>query len=122
MRWLLALALLVSFSADAAPAYYAFVAGAFIQGPDSSDVQVPNVVGETQSAADTDLVAAGLATGTVTQRCSSQAVNIVLTQSPVAGTFVALSSSVDLQTSNGVECPQIRKQKMPLTFGFGFGK
>lgn len=67
-------------------------------------VTVPNVVGMTQSNADSAIVAAGLAVGHVGNTYSNIVpVGVVIGQSPVAGTLVALGSAVDLVVSLGPE-------------------
>ena len=80
---------------------YGFAAGSFMHG---GGTQVPDVVGLSQSAADTALTGVGLLTGAVTQLCSAATVNIVLTQSPAAGTPVVPGIAVDLWTSSGTAC------------------
>lgn len=80
-------------------------------------VSVPNVVGETQAAATTDITNAGLVLGTVTtQYSSSVAAGLVISQSPVGGTLVALGSSVSIVVSLGpqpvlAESPAGRKRR-----------
>ena len=65
-------------------------------------VTVPDVVGETEAAADTLIVAAGLVTGTVTTATSETvAMGDVISQSPTAGASVAPGSAVDLVISAG---------------------
>lgn len=65
-------------------------------------VTVPDVVGETEAAADTLLVAAGLTTGTVTPAASDTvASGLVISQSPTAGSSVTAGSAVDLVISTG---------------------
>jgi len=65
-------------------------------------VQVPNVVGQTQSAATTALTGVNLRVGTVTQQSSATvASGSVISQSPVAGTTVNETSTVDLVVSSG---------------------
>jgi beta-lactam-binding protein with PASTA domain/predicted Ser/Thr protein kinase len=60
-------------------------------------VSVPDMVGQSQSAAEATLVNAGLALGTVTQKDSTtQAPGTVLAQSPATGTSVQGASKVDL--------------------------
>ena len=61
---------------------------------------VPNVVGQTQSAAVAAIQAAGLTAGTVTTASSSTvAAGNVISESPVAGTQVNTGSSVSLVVS-----------------------
>jgi VWFA-related protein len=65
-------------------------------------VQVPNVVGQSQSAATTALTNAHLAVGTVTQQNSTTvAAGSVISQSPAAGTTVNENSAVNLVVSSG---------------------
>ena len=64
-----------------------------------ANVAVPNVVNKTESAANTDLVAAGLVKGTVTTTATgATSVNDgkVKTRTPAAGTVVNTGSSVAL--------------------------
>jgi beta-lactam-binding protein with PASTA domain/beta-glucanase (GH16 family) len=64
-------------------------------------VTVPNVVGQTQSAATSTLAADGL-TSSVTQQCSATvASGNVISQSPAAGASVNSGSSVSLVVSTG---------------------
>ncbi len=66
-------------------------------------VAVPAVTGMTQAAASTAITNAGLITGTVTQASSTTvASGLVISESPVAGTSVALGSVVSLVISTGV--------------------
>jgi beta-lactam-binding protein with PASTA domain len=63
---------------------------------------VPNVVGQTQSAATTAITGAGLVVGTVTQQPSSTVpAGRVISQSPTGGTSVAAGSAVNLVVSSG---------------------
>ena len=67
-----------------------------------SPVAVPNVVGQTQTAAQAAVTAATLANGTVTLAYSSTvASGLVISQTPVSGTSVLPGTSVDLVVSNG---------------------
>jgi len=67
----------------------------------TTTVTVPNLVGQTQSAATSTLVADGL-TSSITQQCSATAASgSVISQSPVAGTSVASGSAVTLTVSTG---------------------
>jgi serine/threonine-protein kinase len=60
-------------------------------------VKVPDVIGQSQSAAEGALTNAGLAVGTVTKRTStSQSPGTVLAQSPSTGTSVKAESKVNL--------------------------
>src|SRR5205823_13805838 len=65
-------------------------------------VAVPNVVGQTQSAATSAITGAGLTLGTVTMQSSSAvAAGNVISESPTAGTRVASGSAVSLVVSSG---------------------
>src|ERR1700677_3567306 len=70
-------------------------------GP-AAQVNVPNVVGDTQAAATTAITGAGLTVGTVTQQSSSSvASGDVITETPAAATSVAKGSAVTLVVSTG---------------------
>ena len=70
------------------------------QGGD--DVPVPNVVGQTESAAAVSIVQAGLVVGTVTrQHSKTVSTGTVLSQTPAAGVMVAPGSAVNLVVSLG---------------------
>jgi beta-lactam-binding protein with PASTA domain len=63
---------------------------------------VPNVVGDTQTAAATAITGAGLTVGTVTMASSATvASGKVISESPAAGTSVAAGSAVNLSVSSG---------------------
>ena len=65
-------------------------------------VTVPNVVGQTQSAATTALTGVGLTVGTVTQQASSSvAAGSVISQTPASGSSVDAGSAVSLVVSSG---------------------
>jgi|CXWL01.1.fsa_nt_gi beta-lactam-binding protein with PASTA domain len=65
-------------------------------------ITVPNVIGQTQAAADTALTTAGLVVGTVTTASSATVPNgSVISQNPAAGAGVASGSAVDLVVSSG---------------------
>ncbi|GJL78480.1 MAG: hypothetical protein NPINA01_14690 [Nitrospinaceae bacterium] len=65
-------------------------------------VNVPNVVGLAQAAAETAIVNAGLVVGTVTQQSSATVpAGDVISQNPIGGTSVAPGSAVDLVVSTG---------------------
>ncbi len=73
------------------------------KGPQS--VTVPNVVGQTQSAAGTALTGANLTTGTVAQeRSNTVAAGLVISQNPASGGAAPYGSAVALVVSTGV-CP-----------------
>jgi hypothetical protein len=59
-------------------------------------VSVPNVVGLSQSAAASAIIAAGLTIGTVTSQRSNCAFGTVIDQDPAAGTSVAAGTPVNL--------------------------
>jgi PASTA domain len=70
-------------------------------GPPMS-VHVPDVVGQTETAASSAVKAAGLSIGTVTQQSSSSVSSgDVITQNPAAGTAVMAGSAVNLTVSTG---------------------
>jgi hypothetical protein len=71
-------------------------------GGSAAPVSVPNVVGETQSAASTALTAVGLTVGAVTQASSaSVASGAVISETPAAASSVAKGSAVTLVVSSG---------------------
>ena len=66
---------------------------------------VPDVLNTTESAAETDLIAAGLVKGNVTSQCSDTvAAGNVISQNPTGSTSVACGSAVDLVVSTGIPC------------------
>src|SRR5204862_1233670 len=74
------------------------------RGP--AQVAVPNVVGQAQVAAASAITGAGLTVGTVTQQSSSTvAAGSVISESPTAGTRVAIGSAVSLVVSSGAPPP-----------------
>ena len=77
-----------------------------IGSPGLAQVTVPNVVGQTQSAATSALTGAGLTVGAVTMQSSSTvAAGSVISESPTAGTRVASGSAVTLVVSTGSPGP-----------------
>ncbi|MBV8462481.1 MAG: PASTA domain-containing protein [Acidimicrobiales bacterium] len=68
-------------------------------------VTVPNVVGDSQSAAVQTLKNDSLTVGTTSFRTSAQAKGIVLSTSPAAGASVSKNSAVNLVVSNGPNIP-----------------
>ncbi|HEX4243670.1 MAG TPA: PASTA domain-containing protein [Steroidobacteraceae bacterium] len=69
-------------------------------------VSVPNVIGQTQSAASTALTAAGLAVGSITQQTSASVpAGSIVGSTPAAGASVAPGSSVSLVVSSGPPAP-----------------
>jgi beta-lactam-binding protein with PASTA domain/predicted Ser/Thr protein kinase len=81
-------------------------------------VKVPDVVGQSLSAAEATLTNAGLALGTVTKRTSTtEAPGTVLSQSPATGTSVKAESKVDLtvaQAPKEVAVPNVVGQSQTL--------
>jgi hypothetical protein len=70
-------------------------------GP-AAQINVPNVVGDTQAVATTAITGAGLTVGTVTQGSSATvASGNVISETPAAGTSAASGSSVALVVSTG---------------------
>ena len=68
----------------------------------AASVTVPNVVGNTKTAATTAITGAGLVVGTVSMQSSSTvASGNVISESPAAGTSVANGSAVNLVVSSG---------------------
>jgi serine/threonine-protein kinase len=73
-------------------------------------VRVPNVVGQSRSAAEATLENAGLALGTVTDKVATQAPETVLSQSPAAGSSLHAGEKVSLtvaKASNEVAVPDV---------------
>ncbi|MCK5566028.1 MAG: PASTA domain-containing protein, partial [Planctomycetes bacterium] len=67
-------------------------------------VTVPNVVGQAQATAQSNIVAASLVVGTVTTSYSPTVpVGDVISQNPAGGASVAIGSSVDIVVSLGVQ-------------------
>ncbi len=79
------------------------------KGPEP--VEVPNVVGMAQAAAETAITDVGLVVGTVTEEYSDTVPEgVVISQDPVGGTLVDPGSAVDLVVSKGpepVEVPNV---------------
>ena len=72
----------------------------------AANITVPSVVGQTQNAATSAIVGAGLAVGSVTVQASATVpAGSVISQNPVAGTLVAPGSSVNLVVSSGPGTP-----------------
>ncbi len=71
-------------------------------GPNSdlAHKTVPNVVGETQAQATTDIIAAGLVVGTIGTSASSPA-GFVLSQTPAPGTLANFGDPVNIVVSVG---------------------
>jgi serine/threonine-protein kinase len=73
-------------------------------------VRVPDVTGQSQTAAEATLTNASLTVGTVTHRVSTQSPGTVLSQSPATGTPVHAGNAVDLtvaQASNVAAVPNV---------------
>ncbi len=71
-------------------------------------VSVPDVVGQSQSAAEATLINAGLVLGTVAHRDSStDTAGTVLSQSPATGTSVRTGSKVDLTVAQAPKQSQV---------------
>jgi serine/threonine-protein kinase len=95
------------------PAGLVAVAGSAVSvlvssGP--AQVRVPNVVGESQTAAEAALTSAGLEVGSVSPRVSSQSAGSVLAQSPRGGTSLPSGSKVNLtvaQAPSAVTVPDV---------------
>ena len=67
-----------------------------------SSVSIPNVVGQTQAAAQSAITGAGLTVGTVTSQSSPSVPNgSVISQTPTAGSSVPSGSAVNLVVSTG---------------------
>ena len=73
----------------------------------SPEVYVPNLVGDTQSAADSAITGAGLVAGAVTYQASTVTIGDVVSESPIAGTQVLVGSSVSVVLSSGVAVPNV---------------
>lgn len=68
---------------------------------------VPDVLGETQTQAGIDIVAASLIVGTVTPVASVSPPGTVLNQNPLGGNVVLVGSAVDLTVSGGEIVPDV---------------
>lgn len=66
-----------------------------------AQVSVPNVVGETQAQATSDISGAGLSASVSTAYSNAVAAGLVISQSPAAGTLVAPGSTVSIVVSLG---------------------
>jgi hypothetical protein len=113
VRKLLAIVGLLLVAATAQADYFAsgykasgyYASGYFEVDAGGGQVAVPNVVGEADSAAaDAILEGEGLDLGGVTARCSAEAEDEVVGQSPGPGVLVDLGALVDVLVSNGIEC------------------
>ncbi len=78
------------------------VVGNLIIGGSNASVLVPNVVGQALTTAQASLATAGATVGTVTPQYSATVpMDVVISQSPVAGAYVVSGSGVDLVVSLG---------------------
>jgi serine/threonine-protein kinase len=73
----------------------------------AQQVQVPNVVGDTQTAAENQLKSAGLTFNVQTDAASTAAPGTVDHTSPTAGTMVAPNSAVTLYVSGATAVPSV---------------
>jgi hypothetical protein len=73
--------------------------------PPGQEVVVPDVLGKEQSVAEEEIIAAGLAVGSVTEQFSSVDAGLVISQDPSPGTLWPENSQVDLVVSKGSEPP-----------------
>jgi len=73
----------------------------------SPDVNVPNLVGQTQLAASTTLAGIGLVLSPVTSEASTVPIGEIVSQSPTVGTSVLVGSSVSVVISSGVAVPNV---------------
>jgi serine/threonine-protein kinase len=73
-----------------------------------ANVNVPNVVGETQAAATQTLQNENLTVGTTTYQTNNTAKGLVLSTDPKAGTSVSKNSAVNLVVSNGPNIPTVQ--------------
>ncbi len=76
----------------------------------SPNVNVPNVVGDAQAVAENTITTAGLVVGAETSQASTVPIGEVVSESPIAGTSVAVNSSVSLVISIGVAVPNVVNQ------------
>jgi sugar lactone lactonase YvrE len=73
----------------------------------SPEVNVPNVVGQTQTGAAGLLSTAGLNLGAVTSQASTLPIGEVVSENPAAGTLAQVGSSVSVVLSSGVAVPSV---------------
>lgn len=71
------------------------------KGPKETKVGVPDVTGDSESKAESELKAAGFSIGSVTKQASKQAAGTVISQTPSGGSSVTSGSSVSLVISSG---------------------
>jgi YVTN family beta-propeller protein len=80
-------------------------------GPLPLGVLVPNIVGDTQTAASSAITDAGLVVGMVTQQPNASiAPGSVISQVPAAGAFVGSNALVGMVVSSGVAVPNVNGQ------------
>lgn len=73
-----------------------------VSGSGAATVLTPNVVGQTQSTAQSNITAAGLVVGTITSQSSASVPSgSVISQTPIAGASVATGTTVNLTVSTG---------------------
>ncbi len=88
--------------------------------PPPSTVTVPNVVGQTQQAANTAITNAGLVVGTTTNASSATVPSgSVISQSPVGGTQAQSGSAVNLVISTGPTASSLAVDKVVFSDGNG---
>lgn len=76
--------------------------GSSSPSPSANQITVPNVVGQTQSAATAALINAGLVVGTIAvQSSNTVATSVVIAEDPNAGAQVSSGSTIDLTVSSG---------------------
>lgn len=87
-------------------------------GPEVVTVTVPSVVGSSQAAAESAIVAAGLVVGNVSTASSDTvAAGDVISQTPAAGSSVEEGASVDLVVSTG---PEVSNLTVPSVVGSSY--
>ena len=74
--------------------------------PSGATATVPDVVGETQAQADSDIVAAGFVTSVTTDYSSTVPEGTVISQSPSGGTDALVGSTVTITVSRGERAQQ----------------
>ena len=83
----------------------------------TTTVIVPNVVGDTRTAASSAITGANLVVGTVTIESSTKvASGLVISQTPAAGASVASESAVNLVISSGSSPPPAQKPNLTGAF------
>jgi eukaryotic-like serine/threonine-protein kinase len=102
-RWLVALLVLLLAALGVLGFFLLRSVGVF-----GGNVDVPNVVGETEAVATQSLQNAHLSVGTTTDRASAVAKGTVLSTDPAVGTSVSKNSAVDLVLSAGPNVPVVQ--------------